>query len=44
MLQHFSVEYNQYWRVQSSAKKRFTVKAESTTGVGLQRLQVSIES
>ena len=32
------------WRVQSSAKKRFTVKTESITGEDLQHLEVSIES
>ena len=32
------------WRVQSSAKKLFTVKTERITGEGLQLLQFSIES
>ena len=33
-----------YWRVQSSTKKRFTVKAEKIMGEGLQHLHLSIES
>jgi len=36
----FSGEDLTNWRVQSSAQKRFTVKAERNTGEGLQHLQL----
>ncbi|MDE5122272.1 MAG: hypothetical protein O4965_20275 [Trichodesmium sp. St19_bin1] len=41
-MKNLKVQLN--WRVQSSAQKRFTVKAESIAGEDLQHLQLSRES